>query len=151
MVGYLWRKVNNWPEVEWSVAFLFRLLHSNSKFSLLLWQLWSKFLFIEAGLLCEISTFISLELWYLITWVERVIIMAHCLFAGNPLCQAVMVVLIVKHNTHYSNENDIFSSTHWGQVTHLCVGDLTIIGSDNGFSPVHWQAIIWTNVEILLI
>ena len=41
--------------------------------------------------------------------------------------------------------------THWGRVTHLCVGKLTIIGSDNGLSPERRQAIIWTNAGILLI
>ena len=41
--------------------------------------------------------------------------------------------------------------THWGRVTHICVGNLTIIGSDNGLSPVRRQAIIWTNDELLLI
>ena len=46
----------------------------------------------------------------------------------------------------------IFSrSTHWGRVTHICVGNLTIIGSDNGLSPGRRQAITWTNVGILLI
>ena len=41
--------------------------------------------------------------------------------------------------------------THWGLATHICVGKLTIIGSDNGLSPGRRQAIIWTNVGILLI
>ena len=41
--------------------------------------------------------------------------------------------------------------THWGRVTYLCVGKLTIIGSDNGMSPGRHQAIIWTNDGILLI
>ena len=41
--------------------------------------------------------------------------------------------------------------THWGQVTHICVGNLTFIGSDNGLSPDRHQAIIWTNAGILLI
>ena len=36
-------------------------------------------------------------------------------------------------------------------VTHICVGDLTIIGADNGLSPGRRQAIIWTNDGILLI
>ena len=36
-------------------------------------------------------------------------------------------------------------------MTHICVGKLTIIGSDNGLSPGRRQAIIWTNAEILLI
>ena len=41
--------------------------------------------------------------------------------------------------------------THWGWVTHICVGKQTIIGSDNGLSPGWRQAIIWTNAGILLI
>ena len=41
--------------------------------------------------------------------------------------------------------------THWGQVMHICVGKLTIIGSDNGLSPGRCQAIMWTNAGILLI
>ena len=41
--------------------------------------------------------------------------------------------------------------THWGRVTHICVGKLTIIGSDNGLSPGRRQAIIRTNAGILLI
>ena len=36
-------------------------------------------------------------------------------------------------------------------MTHICVGNLTIIGSDNCLSPGRRQAIIWTNVGILLI
>ena len=39
-------------------------------------------------------------------------------------------------------------STHWGQVTHICASKLTNIGSDNGLSPRHRQAIIWTNAGI---
>ena len=38
--------------------------------------------------------------------------------------------------------------THWGRVTHICVSDLTSIGSDNGLSC---QVIIRTNAGILLI
>ena len=41
--------------------------------------------------------------------------------------------------------------THWGRVTHICVGKLSIIGSDNGLSPGRHQAIIWTNAGRLLI
>ena len=40
--------------------------------------------------------------------------------------------------------------TRWGWVTHICIGKLTIIGSDNGLSPGWRQAIIWTNAGILL-
>ena len=41
--------------------------------------------------------------------------------------------------------------THWGRVMHICVGNLTIIGSDDGLLPGRRQAIIWTNAVILLI
>ena len=41
--------------------------------------------------------------------------------------------------------------THCGWMTHICVGNLTIIGSDNGLSPGRRQAIIWTNAGILSI
>ena len=34
--------------------------------------------------------------------------------------------------------------TPWGRVTHICVGKLTIIGSDNGLSPGWRLAIICT-------
>ena len=36
-------------------------------------------------------------------------------------------------------------------MTHICVSNLTSIGSDNGLSPGRRQAIIWTNAGILLI
>ena len=29
---------------------------------------------------------------------------------------------------------NVLTLTHWGRVTHICVGNLTIIGSDNGLS-----------------
>ena len=45
-------------------------------------------------------------------------------------------------------QNRAISLTHWGRVTHICVGNLTIIGSDNGLSLGRRQAIIWTNAGI---
>ena len=36
-------------------------------------------------------------------------------------------------------------------MTHIWVNELTIIGSDNGFSPDRHQAIIWTNAGTLLV
>ena len=44
-----------------------------------------------------------------------------------------------------------FVLTHWSRVTHICVGNLTIIGSDNGLSPGRRQTSIRTNAVILLI
>ena len=40
--------------------------------------------------------------------------------------------------------------THWGRVMHICVSNLTIVGSNNGLSPGRRQAIIWTNSGMLL-
>ena len=40
--------------------------------------------------------------------------------------------------------------THWGRVTYICVGNLTIIGPDNGLSSGRRRAIIWTNAGTLL-
>ena len=38
-----------------------------------------------------------------------------------------------------------YTLSHWGRVTHICFGKLTIIGSDNGLSPHRRKAIISTN------
>ena len=40
--------------------------------------------------------------------------------------------------------------TFWGRVTHICVSKLTIISSDNGFSPDRCLAIIWTYARMLI-
>ena len=50
---------------------------------------------------------------------------------------------------HYF-ENIVSLLTHWGWVTHICVGKLAIIGSDNGLSPGRRQAVIWNSAGILL-
>ena len=42
------------------------------------------------------------------------------------------------------NNNYQITLAHWGRVVHICVGNLTIIVSDNG----QWQTFIWTNVRI---
>ena len=41
--------------------------------------------------------------------------------------------------------------THWGRATHICVSEITIIGTDNGLSPGRHQAIIWINAGLLQI
>ena len=56
-------------------------------------------------------------------------------------------------NLHRYTQNvhciSVYALTHWGWVTHICVGEQTIIGSDNGLSPGRRQAIIWINAGIL--
>ena len=45
----------------------------------------------------------------------------------------------------------ILHLTHWGWVMHICISELSIIGSDNALLPWWRQAIIWINTGILSI
>ena len=54
------------------------------------------------------------------------------------------------HPLTWKNHVEI-SLTHWGPVTHICVGKLITIGSENGLAPSRHQAIIWTNAGLLSI
>ena len=56
--------------------------------------------------------------------------------------------IYIKQSNSQSNSQKTL--IHWGRVTHICIGNLTIIGSDYGLSPGRRQAIIWTNDGILL-
>ena len=53
-------------------------------------------------------------------------------------------------NYHWKSPTSL-RLTHWCWVTHICVSNLNITGSDNGLSPGRRQAIIWTNAGILFI
>ena len=57
----------------------------------------------------------------------------------------------VSHKKLFSANIITIDLIHWGRVTHICVGKIIIIGSDNGLSPDRRQAIIWTNAGLLLI
>ena len=59
---------------------------------------------------------------------------------GNMLCTHICLM-----------NSQAWALTHWGRVTHICVGKLTTIVSDNGLSPRRRPAIIWTIARILLI
>ena len=63
-------------------------------------------------------------------------------FGGVSFGQHPWGLIIYLHN---------LKLTHWSRMTHICIGKLTTIGSDNGLSPGRRQAIIWTNAGILLI
>ena len=53
-------------------------------------------------------------------------------------------MLQYNHNPEWDNLRTTLKRvlTHWGRVTHIYVGKLTIIGSDNGLAPRRRQAII---------
>ena len=70
----------------------------------------------------------------------------------NPIENGLDQTIFCVSNKPLCSKIDNFRSlTHWGRVTHTCVGNLTITGSDNGLSPGRRRAIIWTNAGILLI
>ena len=54
----------------------------------------------------------------------------------------VIMCMCWSSSTFYKNPSDT-TLAHWGWVTHTYLGNLSIIGSDNGLSPVQRQAIIW--------
>ena len=62
-----------------------------------------------------------------------------------------LLCLVSNHFSHDCRGSLSTPLTHWGRVTHICVGKLTIIDSDNDLSPDRRQAIIWTNAGILWI
>ena len=82
-------------------------------------------------------------------------IIACCLFAYLNVEKVITCSLKDAINAYLrSNIHWCFSliiPTHWGRVTHICVGNLTLIGSDNGLSSGRRQAIIWTDAAILSI
>ena len=63
----------------------------------------------------------------------------------------MLIIFITGTTKVYNWETWSWQLTHWGRVTHICVSNLAIIGSDNGLSPGRRQAIIWTNAGILSI
>ena len=73
-------------------------------------------------------------------------VMAWC-----PQTQAISSIGFDQDLWHYMVTLNHTELTHWGRVTHICVGKSTIIASDNGLSPGRHQAIISTNAGILLI
>ena len=75
-------------------------------------------------------------------------VMFLCQTDSKPLCEPVKALLIC---CVYEISHSLSELTHWGRVTHICICNLTIIGSDNGLSPGRCQAITWTNVGIVLI
>ena len=62
-----------------------------------------------------------------------------------------LIIVIIFWIIFSFNKNYLLAMlTHWGRVMHICVVELTVIGSDDGLSPGRRQAIIWTDVGISL-
>ena len=80
-----------------------------------------------------------------------VTIQQHLIYGVRLLMSALSVKSPSFFHYQYLFISFSFILTLWGRVTHICVSTLTIIGSDNGLSPDRRQAIIWTDVGLLLI
>ena len=78
------------------------------------------------------------------------------LFVGpsvrNPTFHWFLLIFYTLHsNTIHWKCFDSNFTTVWGRVTHICVSELTIIGSEKGLSPGRRQTIIWNNAGLLSI
>ena len=85
-----------------------------------------------------------------LTWYDIALtglIYVYMSYGLSKISKALKYIQICKHCKNIAQT----VLTHWGRVTHICVCNLTIIGSDNGLSPGRRQAITWANVGILLI
>ena len=136
------------------------------------WRLWVKY-FLEHAIFCSSPIYAYLrrkqtwhENWqcgtlytYISFWINSIWLVAYVEFTTNELWSGNGFIWASAHLKLISDawvatlqwKPILCLSTHWGRVTHICVGKLTIIGSDNGLSPERRQAIIWTNAGILLI
>ena len=55
------------------------------------------------------------------------------------------------HTDHTDATQTFEPLTHWGRGMHIFLGNLTIIGSENGLPAGRRQSIIWPSTGILLI
>ena len=132
--GFLIRKT---PYANFKIGSLSKFICQWCYHNLVSREQWVKyFVIVEKARLCWNKPFyVTWECW----------ISMGCVLIGYLVVTAPWVAF--QHGKSIPNT----TSTHWGRVTHICVGNLTIIGSDNGLSPERRQAIIWTNAGILLI
>ena len=70
----------------------------------------------------------------------------HKIFTYNMTINKNVSQTLYWQKTHHTS-----ALIHWGRVTHICIDNLTVIGSDYGLSPGRHQAIIWTIAGTLLI
>ena len=58
----------------------------------------------------------------------------------DPYCKHIMHMSLFINNHTFVFIHNFLTLTYWGRVTHVCVGKLTIICSDNGLSSGRRQA-----------
>ena len=81
---------------------------------------------------------IDLNSWskYMLQVVTVVLLQVR--FIKSAISYKTFHFIVVNNHTYINQWTLLWFAvclTHWGRVTHICVIDLTIIGSDNGLSP----------------
>ena len=90
------------------------------------------------------------QTWYTNTWYVTSYTPGHHEWIWMKTSPGITNHLLVDYKLHIDGFVSSISLTHRGLVTHICVSNLTIIGSDNGLSPGRRQAVFWSNDGILL-
>ena len=98
----------------------------------------------------EISTYFDPFEWYLIPSLQNFPNKSG-IRQMTPITRLAEVTNTFCLNSNKERFHFRIKKIHWSRVTQICVGKLTIIGSDNGLLPDRRQAIIWTNAGTLLI
>ena len=102
------------------------------------------YFFLGLNVLIQISNTVSQKLSFFHSMVKRLCRTVCSRNVLNHICK--WMSMMITHELIWQNmampnvtwHNCIL--THWGRVTHICVGKLTIIGSDIGLSPGRRQA-----------
>ena len=97
------------------------------------------------------TVFVSLVIWWQSHWQSSMPVWKIRQSTGWCFCFSVTITVALLIFYTRLLIYHILWLTYWGQVMHICISKLTIIGSDNGLSPGQWQALIWTNAGILFI
>ena len=97
---------------------------------------------------CDLLIFLRIPLVHLLPLNVKckVSIVIHNMFHGF-----VVASFLVDSCAQFTHILKNVYITHWGREMHICVGRITVSGSDNGLSPGRYQAIFWTNAGILVI
>ena len=95
---------------------------------------------------------IDFDLWFKSYWSMLLnVILTHNMSSQAKASASMCLYRTMQNLGIISTKSTLWLLNHWGPRTHICVGKLTTIGSDNGLSPGWGPAIIWTTAGILLI
>ena len=106
------------------------------------------FIYMDSMFLEHENTVVRSQLIYYLYWPTQLMFVVGCILVDHSSTNLNAFKII---SCDFIPIREINHLTHWGQMTHICIGSLTTIGSDNGLLPGRCPAIIWTSDGILLI